>query len=38
MEDAIEDVASGHAERICEPGSWRVWRDGDTVFSETFDS
>lgn len=35
---AVWGVWRGHAERICEPGNWRVWRDGDTIFSETFDS
>lgn len=31
MEDAIKEVAAGHAERICAPGQWVVWRDGEAV-------
>ena len=31
MERAIRDVAAGHAERICAPGQWVVWREGDAV-------
>jgi hypothetical protein len=27
MEQAIRDVAAGHAQRICAPGQWVVWRD-----------
>lgn len=27
MERAIRDVAAGHAQRICAPGLWVVWRD-----------
>lgn len=31
MERAIRDVTAKKAERICAPGLWVVWRDGDTV-------
>lgn len=31
MERAIRDVSAGRAERICVPGQWVVWRDGDAV-------
>jgi uncharacterized lipoprotein YmbA len=33
---AIQDVTAGHAQRICVPGKWRVWRDGDQVKHEIF--
>jgi len=36
MEQAIRDVLAGHAQRICVPGQWRVWRDGDEVKYEIF--
>lgn len=29
MEQAIREVAEGHAERICAPGLWVVWRSED---------
>lgn len=31
MERAIKEVAAGHAERICAPGQWVVWREVDRV-------
>lgn len=31
MEKAIRDVSAGRAERICAPGKWVVWREGDAV-------
>lgn len=31
MAEALQDVADGKAQRICAPGQWVVWRDGDTV-------
>jgi len=27
-------VAAGHVERICAPGQWVVWREGDRVCVE----
>lgn len=27
LDEAIEAVEAGHAERICAPGQWVVWRD-----------
>lgn len=27
-------VSLGHAQRICAPGKWVVWREGDTVKTE----
>lgn len=36
MKRAIKDVAAGHAQRICVPGKWRVWRNGDDVKCEVF--
>ena len=33
---AIADVTAGHVQRICVPGQWRVWRDGDQVKHEIF--
>jgi hypothetical protein len=36
MEQAIRDVAAGRMERVCAPGQWRVWRDGDAVRVEVF--
>lgn len=27
MEKAVREVSAGHAERICAPGQWVVWRD-----------
>ena len=26
-------VRKGHAQRICAPGKWVVWREGDVVMS-----
>lgn len=37
LEQAIREVEAGHAQRICAPGKWRVWRDGDTVKHERLD-
>lgn len=31
MEQAIQDVREGRAERICRIGQWVVWRDGKSV-------
>lgn len=31
MERAIKDVSAGRAQRICAPGQWVVWREGDHV-------
>jgi hypothetical protein len=31
---AIREVTNRHAERICAPGKWRVWRDGEKVKHE----
>lgn len=31
MEQAIREVTEGKASRICAPGQWVVWRDGDNV-------
>jgi hypothetical protein len=27
LKQAIKEVTAGHAERICAPGLWVVWRD-----------
>jgi hypothetical protein len=34
MLEAIKDVQSKRASRICAPGQWVVWRDGDRVCVE----
>jgi len=34
MEEAIEMVRTGQAERIVAPGQWKVWREGETVRHE----
>ncbi len=34
MLDAILEVQERRAERICAPGEWRVWRDGERVCVE----
>lgn len=31
MEQAIRDVSAGRVGRICAPGKWVVWREGDRV-------
>jgi hypothetical protein len=31
LEQALADVRAGHAERICTPGKWVVWRDESGV-------
>jgi hypothetical protein len=31
MEQAIRDVNAGRVSRVCAPGEWRVWRDGNAV-------
>jgi|GEM_PF-2959701 len=36
LKQAIADVEAGKAQRICVPGQWRVWRDGDQVKHEIF--
>jgi len=35
---AIREVIERHATRICAPGKWRVWRDGDTVKTEILEA
>jgi len=34
MEQAIRDVAEGHAQRICAPGQWKVYRSEGRVIVE----
>jgi hypothetical protein len=34
MERAIRDVSAGRAGRICVPGQWVVWREGDRICVE----
>lgn len=34
MEEAIEMVRTGQAQRICAPGQWKVWREGSNVLHE----
>lgn len=34
LEQAIADVRKGHAQRICSPGKWVVWREGAAVMSK----
>lgn len=34
MEEAIEMVRMGQAERIAAPGQWKVWREGSNVLHE----
>lgn len=34
LEQAIEQVRMGQAERIAAPGQWKVWREGETVRHE----
>lgn len=34
MEQAIRDVSAGHAQRVCAPGLWAVWRDDAGVHVE----
>jgi hypothetical protein len=34
MTEAIRDVQARRAERICAPGLWKVWREGDRVCVE----
>jgi len=31
MLEAIAAVKAGHAQRICAPAKWRVWREGEHV-------
>jgi hypothetical protein len=38
MAAAIREVIEHHAERICAPGKWRVWRDGETVKTEILEA
>ena len=35
---AILEVSAGHAQRICAPGKWKVWRDGKAVRHEVLRS
>lgn len=32
-EEAITAVENGEAQRICAPGQWVVWREGETIMS-----
>ena len=34
LEQAMADVENGRAARICSPGKWSVWREGERVCSE----
>jgi hypothetical protein len=36
LSEAIREVLDRHAMRICVPGKWRVWRDGEHVKHEVF--
>ncbi len=38
LEQAIREVTERHAERICAPGKWRVYRKEDRVVAEIFDT
>jgi len=38
LQQAIKDVSAGRAQRICVPGEWRVWQDGDRVKYEMLES
>ena len=31
LEDAVASVLAGGQRRVCAPGKWAVWRDGDQV-------
>lgn len=31
LQNAIQSVKRNEAQRICVPGQWRVWREGDKV-------
>lgn len=33
-EEAVIAVENGEAERICSPGEWVVWREGEIVMSK----
>lgn len=32
-EEAIAAVENGEAQRICSPGQWVVWREGEVIMS-----
>ena len=34
LDQALVDVEAGRVERVCAPGKWVVWRDGEMVFSK----
>lgn len=34
LQQAIAVVSKGQAQRICAPGQWKVWREGETVRHE----
>jgi len=34
-EEAITAVDNGEAQRICAPGQWVVWREGEVVTSRS---
>lgn len=38
MQQAITNVAANRAQRICVPGKWRVWREGEQVKYEILDT
>lgn len=31
LEEAVASVLAGREERVCVPGKWVVWREGDWV-------
>jgi hypothetical protein len=31
LDEAIADVRAGRVQRVCSPGQWLVWREGDEV-------
>ena len=34
LEQALADVEAGRVDRVCAPGHWVVWREGERVCSE----
>ena len=34
LEQALADVEAGRVERVCAPGQWVVWREGERVCAE----
>ena len=32
--EALADVRAGRVQRVCAPGLWRVWREGDATCFE----